>query len=179
MTVIGIDPGLDGGIAWLSESSGIVRVELWPMPTIGTKRRELCMPSLIDKLSPEAGQVFIERQQPIGTFKTKDRNGKVREVKPGAVTSFQIGHNYGLICGVLWALELPYTTITARSWQAVMHAGLDKRLSTKERSIIAAQRLYPHVSLLASEKCRKPHDGMADALLIAEYGRRTLNKGAW
>ena len=34
--------------------------------------------------------------------------------------------------------------------------------------------LFPDVSLLATPRCKKPHDGMAEALLMAEYARRKL-----
>ena len=43
---------------------------------------------------------------------------------------------------------------------------------TKQRSVIAAQRLFPGVSLLPTERSRKASDGLADALLLASYGQR-------
>jgi hypothetical protein len=49
------------------------------------------------------------------------------------------------------------------------------RLSlSKNTSIAVCKRLFPDVSLLPSERCRKDHDGMAEALLMAEYARRRL-----
>jgi hypothetical protein len=41
-------------------------------------------------------------------------------------------------------------------------------------SIAAAQKLFPGVPLTipGSDKAVKPKDGISDALLIAEYGRR-------
>jgi hypothetical protein len=48
---------------------------------------------------------------------------------------------------------------------------------TKQRSVIAAQRLFPNVSLLPTPRCKKPSDGIADALLIAEWGRRKMGRG--
>jgi hypothetical protein len=44
--------------------------------------------------------------------------------------------------------------------------------SIKHYAADTARRLFPRVSLLASDKCSVSHDGMVDALLIAEYGRR-------
>lgn len=43
---------------------------------------------------------------------------------------------------------------------------------TGQRSIVVAQRLFPGQTLLRSPRAKKPSDGMADALLIAEWGRR-------
>ncbi len=46
-------------------------------------------------------------------------------------------------------------------------------LDTKKTSINASRRLFPRVSLLRNSKCKTPHDGLSDALLIAEYARRS------
>ena len=50
-------------------------------------------------------------------------------------------------------------------------------VDTKVMSLIAATRLFPGDSFLPTTtvKPNKPHDGIVDALLIAEYGRRLLN----
>lgn len=45
-------------------------------------------------------------------------------------------------------------------------------LDTKRTSINASRRLFPHVSLLRNARCKTPHDGLSDALLMAEYARR-------
>ena len=46
--------------------------------------------------------------------------------------------------------------------------------SDKNTSIDVCKRLFPQVSLLPSGKCRKDNDGMAEALLMAEYARRKM-----
>jgi len=43
---------------------------------------------------------------------------------------------------------------------------------TKAMALLAAKRLFPSVDLTATERSKKPHDGIVDALLLAEYGRR-------
>jgi hypothetical protein len=47
------------------------------------------------------------------------------------------------------------------------------RKEVKEFAATVAQRLFPTVNLKRTEKCAGPHDGAVDALLIAEYCRRT------
>ena len=47
--------------------------------------------------------------------------------------------------------------------------------SDKNTSIEVCKRLFPGVNLKATDRCKKDHDGMAEALLIAEYGRRHYN----
>ena len=49
--------------------------------------------------------------------------------------------------------------------------------SDKNTSIDLCKRLFPDINLLATPRSRKPHDGMAEALLIAEYGRRHYERG--
>ena len=46
---------------------------------------------------------------------------------------------------------------------------------SKEYHALSCKRLFPGVNLKATERCRKDHDGIAEALLIAEYGRRHYN----
>jgi hypothetical protein len=65
-----------------------------------------------------------------------------------------------------------FVGVTARQWQKLMHAGLTGD-DIKQKSIIAAKRLFPGVSLKRTERCRKDDHGKADAVLIAEYGRRS------
>jgi len=37
--------------------------------------------------------------------------------------------------------------------------------------LLKARQLWPDETWLASPRCTKPHDGMIDAALIAEYAR--------
>ncbi len=89
----------------------------------------------------------------------------------GGFANYQRGCSTGW-AWMLTALEISYQLVAPRTWQKVMHAGTSGT-DTKQRSIIAAQRLFPRVDLRRSEKSRKLDDGLADALLLAEYGRRT------
>lgn len=95
----------------------------------------------------------------------------------GAVSMFRFGQCKGIILGALSALGIPYSLATPQTWQRAIWCAPDRvkiagKVQPKPTSINAAQRLFPDVSLLASPRSVKPHDGMADALLIAEYARR-------
>jgi crossover junction endodeoxyribonuclease RuvC len=78
----------------------------------------------------------------------------------GVTSVFHFGQNYGWWQGVLTALEIPFERVTPLKWQNAMRCrtGGDKNIS-KAR----AQELFPSV---------KVTHALADALLIAEYGRR-------
>jgi hypothetical protein len=44
---------------------------------------------------------------------------------------------------------------------------------TKKASAIIAKRLFPGETFLATERCKKVHDGLTDATLLALYGYNT------
>ena len=81
---------------------------------------------------------------------------------------FTFGQSYGWIMGVLDAFEISYQTIEPRKWKAEF--GLN---SDKAKSIDVARQLFPTATLVP-KGCRTPHDGIAEALLMAEYCRRKL-----
>lgn len=111
--------------------------------------------------------------------------------KSSAKSNFEFGKNNGLIIGMLQVIGFPYTKIGPKKWQKEMWQGirpveipvkgeLDKegnqkyKVDTKATSLIAAQRLYPGYTFLATERSRVPHNGIVDAVLIGAYGTRKL-----
>lgn len=90
--------------------------------------------------------------------------------KQGVSSTFNFGMNFGFIQGVLKAYEIPYELVTPQKWKKEFSCTSDKNTS-----IEVCKRLFPSVNLKATERCKKDHDGMAEALLIAEYGRRHYN----
>lgn len=87
--------------------------------------------------------------------------------KQGVTSTFKFGQNFGLIQGMLYAMNIPFELVRPQKWKKMFSCTSDKNTS-----ISVAQRLFPNVPLFATPRCRKPHDGMAEALLMAEYGRR-------
>ena len=80
--------------------------------------------------------------------------------KQGVTSTFKFGQSYGLLRGLLIAHYIPFDTVSPMKWQAYMQCrtGGDKNI-TKRR----AQELFP---------AYKWTHRTADAVLIAEYGRR-------
>jgi len=160
----GIDPGKLGALAWISD----VAVQVIPMPVIRAAkgRHEYDLPAIVSllKRSHVSTTVYLERGQPLP---------RILRGKPmgGASANYHRGYSRGLFEGILTALGIPYVLVSPRSWQKEMLQGTSGK-DTKQRSVIAAQRLFPGVSLLPTERFRKASDGMADSLLIAEHGRR-------
>lgn len=146
MTYLGIDPGQKGGLCLLSGSE----VKAWRMPDSASGLLDLlreCIPK---------PTVILEKAQPMP--------------KQGVSSVFSYGQGYGQLLGIIAALELRYHEIRPTAWKKVVLAGeADK--SDKGTSIRVAERLFPTLELIPAG-CRKPHDGMAEAALLAEYGRR-------
>ncbi len=148
--IVGIDPGRAGGYAAITLEQ--VSVSVLPATYL--------FADTIDSLiAIGLKHVFVEKAQCMP--------------KNGAVGMFNYGQGFGELLGVLIALKVPFTLVPPRAWSKVMHAGVQGD-DPKKKSITAAKRLFPNVELRATERCRKPHLGMVEALLIAEYGRRQL-----
>jgi len=177
-TIIGIDPGYNGGIAFLGDAT-----QVYVMPTIqytapprkGRKHDRIVreydegvIVSLLGGLGPNNAFAFIELSAAQSRFDVKLK----KHVPQGAVTNFNTGFGFGLLRGMLAAMQIPYQIVAPKVWQKAMFGGLASQ-DTKAMSTIVAGRLFPGVDLRKSDRCRVLHDGKCDALLIAEWGRRT------
>lgn len=155
-TYYGIDPGAAGAIAAIYPASN--HAQVWPMPYSSSAYD-------LDRLR-ELLSFDPENEQPFAIIE------KVHAMPKQGVTSvFSFGKGDGILLGMLGALKIPHIEVPPRTWQKVMLEGEDKT-DGKAASIRVARRLFPGVSLRASDRCRVDHDGMAEALLMADYGRR-------
>ncbi len=193
MLILGIDPGKHGAIVAVASPTAIACV---PMPLIkvaGGKtksgkartREQYDLQAIrahITSSGVRPDHVFLEAARPFPmkfqrarlVDATGEQAADAQLETSGVVANWNRGYSLGLFEGLFVALAIPYTLVAPQSWQRAMHAGVSTYVDTKQRSILAAQRLFPQVSLLATPRSLKPHDGIADALLIAEYGRRAL-----
>ncbi len=156
MRVLGIDPGLDGGLAAITDDGPMVAI----MPTQPTGRgagRQIAIDALNDMLLDWSPVEFavIERQQPMP--------------KQGVTSTFQTGLGYGVLLALLQARRIPHEIIQAKTWQRAFGIGTG---DTKAQAECVARRLFPDTDLRASERAHKAHTGIVDALLIAEWARR-------
>jgi len=81
--------------------------------------------------------------------------------KQGVASTFQFGFHYGCLVGLAAARGLPYDFVRPQVWQKALGC-----LTKGDKNITkaAAQRLFPQQNITHA---------VADALLIAEYNRRT------
>ena len=154
MIYLGIDPGLDGGFAAIGPDG----LELKVMPTVpvGTKR-QLDEQAIVQFLMPYARQqtkVFIELV--------------ASRPKQGIAAMFNFGTGWGLVRGICAGLGLSYELVRPQEWQGEMLKG-----QPDGSEYLVASRIWPDTEWRASERCKNFHDGLVDAALIAEHGRRT------
>jgi hypothetical protein len=155
--IIGVDPGLSGGLATLDGQGRML--DLRPMPeSLGALIDYLRAVQASLKLAPL--HVWLEAAQSFP--------------KQGVSSAFNYGTHYGELRGILMALGVTHTLVRPGVWTKTMHAGTGAG-PAKSRSLEAARRLLPGEAWRPEGgRGTKAHDGLVDAYLIAEYGRRQL-----
>ena len=157
MLYIGIDPGLDGAVAYLNDRDNSVILEDTPTLEVrsGKKRkREYNVSEMAHLLDVDTEDVIVVLE-------------KIHSMPGQGVRSmFSMGEGYGLWKGIISAYHMPLELVTPQAWKKVMMDGMGKE---KDASRLKAIQLFP---LSASNLSRKKDHGRADALLIAAYYRR-------
>lgn len=169
-TYIGIDPGMNGGIAILSQDKP---PQLLKMPLLAKVEIDV---RFISELLFSISNVHVVIEDVHSVFGAS------------ASANFSFGFGCGSLFAVLKVLDVPFTKVQPKAWQKEMWQGVKPieintgkqnkngspkyKIDTKATSLLAAIRIFPNVNFLASERSKKPHDGLIDAALMAEYGRR-------
>lgn len=148
MIYIGIDPGKSGAMAILNGDPEEHEVEIIPY-------------------DPEAYFNALDTKYLYRKICCLERVGAMPG--QGVTSMFRFGENFGIIQGILIATKTPFELVMPQKWKKEFGITGDKN-----SSIAVCKRLFPDVSLLPTERCRKDNDGMAEALLMAEYARRRL-----
>ena len=153
MKIIGIDPGLSGGIAILKDKK--VR-EIFDMPVMaeGKKnKRQLNSAQLVKIINKsiedkEEAVVVVEQ---------------VNAMPGQGVTSmFNFGQSYGILKGMCSAMQLPMYFVRPAKWKKYFSL----INSEKDASRTKAIEIFPYFS---SQLSRKKDSNKADAILIASF----------
>jgi len=182
-TIIGIDPGLKGGIA-IFENDKLLKV--YKMPTLtkttafkhtkGKSKGQYRDQESIDTLALvnilsayDDPHVWLEKSIPLYGISLQN--------------NLKIAYGAGQLHGVITALGVPFREIMPKAWQEITWINEDivvrenpnKRIKqsdtdTKATSLNSAERIFPGFNFIL-KGCKVPHDGCIDAALIANYGR--------
>jgi len=88
-------------------------------------------------------------------------------------SAFTYGFNFALLSKVLERYCSNLTYVQSGTWTRVIHEGEDKDLKPKAKSLLVFGKLYSMEPKYLFGKLNKASlEGLVDAMLIAEYGRR-------
>lgn len=157
--IIGIDNGLSGALVAMSPHPKIGPIESLVMPTIDLKKGRM--------VDIEAVLAFLDKflhQDPIVIL---ERPGGSKSARAGIVMQ----DTYASIRTLLIIKRIKWASITPQKWQNFL---LSKERGSGESKLYAAAKakeLWPNHNFLATPRSKKPHEGILDAALIAEYAR--------
>jgi hypothetical protein len=159
VSVLGIDPGLNGGVAYI----GPHFVSARPMPICKFDGQEyvdsFAFSSFVEEVVDATTYVFIER--------CHSRRGN------SAQSMFKFGTAYGAIIGPAVTFAMEAIAVTPTDWQGLILPGVHGRSSLKRASVEWATRHYPAIDFKNVRRAGQS-DGMADAVCIAAYGLAML-----
>ena len=142
---IGIDPGATGAIAIIMDETVVVLDFENPgiLPLLRNLHRPLCK-AVIEQVHAMPGQ--------------------------GVSSTFKFGMNFGIWVGRLQTLLIPFDFVTPQKWRKAMFDSMARGDDLKAMSVNRALRIFPEMADMLKRK--KDHN-RAEALLLAEYARRT------
>jgi crossover junction endodeoxyribonuclease RuvC len=152
MRIAGIDPGLNGAIAWF-DSGRLAGVDDLPTIEVRKGRRRIdanALATLVRNIAP--AHCYLE------DVHSMPGDGKVQ--------AFSFGRTAGVIEGVLAALKVPVTPCPPAQWKLALRVP-----AGKDGARARATQLLPGHSTLWQ---RKKDDGRAEAAMIGLYGLRSV-----
>ena len=155
MRVLGVDPGISGGLAVVEITDGgaPVLVECVDIPAIGSGAKE--------RVDVAAIRNFVDRHAPIRALIERAQ----AMPKQGASSGFKYGRAVGAIEATIALCSIPVEIVEPTAWKRFWKLpGKDKEGARQK-----ALQLFPtaHAAL-----ARKKDHGRAEASLIALYGAR-------
>lgn len=141
MRVLGVDPGKSGALA---VCDGDQLVTVIDMPEVG------------GVVSPSLVALALADLLPIDRAAVEKVNAMPRQ---GVTSTFTFGTSYGVVLGVLAALQIPVRFVRPTEWKKAYRLSSDKELSRRR-----ALDLFPEQAGLFA---RRKDEGRAEAALIA------------
>lgn len=154
MNIIALDPGLSGAIAILTHNT----ITAQPFPIAGKALDLGALTTIIRDAAPSLAVIEKVHSMP----------------GQGVSSTFKFGQGYGSLMGITAALNIPVELVTPQRWKGAILTGTAK---DKDAAIAYCRRAFPDVQLVM-KGCRNPHDGMADALCILQFGLREFGRTA-
>ena len=153
MKIIGIDPGLSGGMAVLENNKVKFIFDMPVMPEGKKNKRQLNSAQLAKLIKDN----ILEKEEVCVVVE------QVNAMPGQGVTSmFNFGQSFGILKGICSAMQLPMYFVRPAKWKK--YFGLIN--SEKDASRTKAIEIFPYFS---SQLLRKKDSNKADAILIASF----------
>jgi Holliday junction resolvasome RuvABC endonuclease subunit len=148
MTVIGVDPGVNGGIAWIQDGKPCVEKMPETLADLWDLIRDISAVWPYGNKSSAESRAYIEAVH--------------SSPQQGVKSAFTFGQGYGMLEMALTAAGIPFERVRPQVWQKALGCMTkgDKNITKRK-----AQEMFPGI---------KVTHATADSLLIAHYG--TLQK---
>ena len=153
MKIIGIDPGLSGGIAVL-ENNKVKKIFDMPVMAEGKKnKRQLNSAQLVKLLRDN----YSDQEEVLVVVE------QVNAMPGQGVTSmFNFGQSFGILKGICSAMQLPMYFVRPVKWKKYFNLINSEKDASRTRAI----EIFPYFSVHLS---RKKDSNKADAILIASF----------
>jgi hypothetical protein len=172
-TIIAVDPGKNGAVAIMTEQSTFA----YPLPLVSNELDIFRFKDILVsvRLGINTMQIILEDVHAIFGASAK--------------STFNFGYICGQINTICCETGCPVLLVQPKVWQKEIWIEEDivgiptKRkykksglpifkTDTKKTSFNAVKRIFPLINIPTTPKSKVPHDGIVDALLLAEFGRR-------
>jgi crossover junction endodeoxyribonuclease RuvC len=151
--IVGVDPGINGGIAFF-ENTLLVSVVCTPIIKNEKKKNTLDnyrIGKMIQNFAPD--YVYIEK---VGAMPGQ-----------GVTSMFNFGFVTGCIYGICGGLGIPIREVRPQEWKKTI---LKENDHDKDAAVAFCLENFADIDLKRTKRCKKDHDGMAEAVCIALYG---------
>jgi len=156
MIVCAIDPGKTGAMVLMKDHE-LLRFEVMPL----NSSSEPCfnrVRTILKEWMPD--HIFLERAIPMAM---------------GSKHAFVYGRGFAALEIAIQIEGFPVTYVEPSKWTKEIHEGISADLKAKAKSVIAFERLFPHLGDVVPKNTKgRFHEGVLDAILIAAYGIRKL-----
>lgn len=159
---LGVDPGKEGAYVLLGADANFKVFGKFPVVSVGTKKEH--NPAALQKNL----KVICEGYK--NTLVVLEKVGAMR--LQGVTSTCSLCYGFGLLVGIFASLDQPVKQVAPQQWKKDLMYGMPKG---KDSSVLVAARLFPKTSDILYNKRGTPDHNIADAMLLAEWGRRWSN----
>ena len=171
MIFAGIDPGFKGALVAMSATGKVLLAE--GLPVLGTAGKpgdynaRACCDLVLQTQGLASGEglgggLFVCVESPPRFIHLPGGRKMPATVLREGVRLFE---------GILVGLGIPYELPSPKEWQKEICKGKPKAIGHKDWSVAVCGQLFPELNLTPGKR-QKPWEDLAEAALVAEYGRR-------